>query len=139
MLSRYSPFVTARQGAKARMVVPVSTDGDTLVDTVAFADVVAVAEVLKVPLGYMRHADWEGAWRPMPPDGALSALVRVEGGTVRWRDDGVEPDVLNGMPMYDGDPLQYDLTTQSLWFFPVDGAAVLHVSFYGAPYETEGA
>lgn len=138
MLSRHSAFVTVSQGAKARMAVPVSSDGDHLVDGVAYADVVVVADAPRVPLGYMRHADWTGAWRPVPPDGALSALVRVEGGTVRWRDDGTEPDETHGMPMYDGDPLQYDLTTQALWFFPVDGAAVLHVSFYGAPYETEG-
>lgn len=120
------------------MAVPISSDGDSLVDGVAYADVVALADVPKIPLGYMRHATWSGVWRPEPPDGALSALVRVEGGTVRWRDDGVEPDLVNGMPMYDGDPLQYDLTTQALWFFALDPAVVLHVAFYGAPYETEG-
>lgn len=120
------------------MVVPVSRDSDNVVDSVAYAEVVAVADVPRVPLGYDRHADWDGPWRPVPPEGATSALVRVEGGTVRWRDDGVEPTMEDGMPFLDGESLNYDLTTQSLWFFPVDEDVVMHVAFYGFPYETEG-
>lgn len=138
MLSRYSPYVTISQGARARMPVQVSRDGDNLVDGVAYADVVVCAPLPTVPLGYLKHGEWSGAWLPAPPEGAASALVRVEGGTVRWRDDGQEPTETDGMPLYDGDPMTYDLTTQSLWFYPVDETAVLHVSFYGYPYETEG-
>lgn len=139
MLSPRSPFVTRRQGARALMGVPISSDDDSLVDGIAYAEVVACAPIQQVPLGYVRHHDWDGPWRPVPPDGASSALVRVEGGTCRWRDDGVEPTHEEGMPLYDGDPLAYDLTTQHLWFFPVDDGVILHVSFYGFPYETEGS
>jgi len=138
MLSPRSPFVTRKQGARALMPVPISSDEDNMVDGLAYAEVFAMAETPRVPLGYVRHDTWDGVWRPVPPDGATSALVRVEGGTVRWRDDSVEPTDTQGMPLYDGEPMTYDLTTQTLWFHAVEPGAILHVAFYGYPSEDEG-
>lgn len=59
------------------------------------------------------------------------AYVQVEGGQVRYRDDGVNPATGVGMLLIDGAVLEYAGDMSALTFITESGAPKLNVSYYG--------
>jgi hypothetical protein len=65
------------------------------------------------------------------PSGADRAVVIVEGGPVRWRDDGTMPTASVGMPLKDGDGMNFDGDLTALRFIRSGATdAVVHISYY---------
>lgn len=93
------------------------------------------------PLHYVRFALKLGDAVPLPElEEALSAgysigftLIRVRGGDVAWRDDGLAPTVDEGMPVGHGGEEPYDGDPSNLCFIALSGAPVLHVTYYARP------
>ena len=58
------------------------------------------------------------------------ALIVPEGGDVRWRDDGVDPDHDLGMPLAEGAAFQYDGDLSAIRFIGLTAGVKLNVAFY---------
>jgi hypothetical protein len=58
------------------------------------------------------------------------AYVQVEGGQVRYRDDGTNPTAAVGMLLVDGAFLEYAGDLSALTFLTESGAPKLNVSYY---------
>lgn len=58
------------------------------------------------------------------------ALIKVEGQSVRWRDDGVDPTTTDGMLIDVGDEFWYTGQVRALRFIETAASAVLHVNLY---------
>lgn len=58
------------------------------------------------------------------------AYVQVEGGQVRYRDDGVNPTAAVGMLLVDGAVLEYAGDLSTLKFITESGTPKLNVSYY---------
>ena len=58
------------------------------------------------------------------------AYVQVEGGQVRYRDDGVDPTAAIGMLLLDGAVLEYAGDLSALTFIEESGTPKLNVSYY---------
>lgn len=65
---------------------------------------------------------------PNPPS---YAIIRVEGGDVRYRDDGTDPTSSAGMLLKDLESLEYSGDFSAIKFIAVAGSPTLHVAFYG--------
>ena len=65
-----------------------------------------------------------------PPSYTKVAYVQVEGGQVRYRDDGVDPTAAIGMLLQDGAVLEYASGLSALTFITESGAPKLNVSYY---------
>lgn len=59
------------------------------------------------------------------------ALVRVEGASVRYRDDGTAPTASVGMNLNIGDVLKFDGDLTKLRFIQQSATATLNVIYYG--------
>src|SRR3990172_12635031 len=97
------------------------------------ADVALVSEANLVPLGYQQiaTATLGAATKWTVPDGAVLALIVVEGGqAVRWTDDDSDPSSTVGMPIADGGSLPYSGDLSAIKFIRVAAGAILNVSFY---------
>ena len=89
-------------------------------------------------IGYQQVTSLSSAANLTPPStdptGLLCkptfALITPEGQTVRWRDDGVNPTALVGMPLAAGVTLQYDGDLSRIRFIEVASGAKLNVSYY---------
>jgi hypothetical protein len=65
------------------------------------------------------------------PDRANLVVLRVEGSTVRYRDDGVAPTAGVGQPIFTTDrPLVYVGNLSAIQFIAASGSPTLDVSFY---------
>lgn len=69
-----------------------------------------------------------------PP--ATVAVIIPEGQTVRWRDDGVSPTALVGMPLLANDALVYEGDLASIKFIQTVSGAALNVSYYATSTPT---
>lgn len=65
------------------------------------------------------------------PADAVMALMTVEGGDVRFRDDGVDPASAIGMRVEKNGILKYDADPAALKFIAVSSAAKVNLTFYG--------
>jgi hypothetical protein len=63
----------------------------------------------------------------------VTALVRIEGGSLRWRDDGTAPTATDGILMNDGEALVFDGDLSALQFIRLGTTTiVVHTIYYGA-------
>lgn len=60
----------------------------------------------------------------------ITAIIRCEGQSIRWRDDGTNPTASVGMPLNVGDVLEYDGDLKSIKFIQQSASAKLNVSYY---------
>lgn len=81
-------------------------------------------------LGYQQITSLGTATGMLVPAGASMVLVVVEGGSVRWRDDGVDPTASVGMPVYAGASMNYEGPLSQLKFISSSGAPVINVTYY---------
>ena len=58
-------------------------------------------------------------------------LLMIEGGDVRFRDDGIDPTASSGMRVDKGGTLKYDADPSALRFIAVSAPATVNVTFYG--------
>jgi hypothetical protein len=58
------------------------------------------------------------------------AIITPETQGVRWRDDGVAPTALIGMPLAAGVTLQYDGDLTKIFFFEQAASARLNITYY---------
>lgn len=58
------------------------------------------------------------------------AIIVSEVQDVRWRDDGVAPTSMVGMPLAKGTTLQYDGDIGKIQFIGQVGGAILNISYY---------
>ncbi len=65
------------------------------------------------------------------PDGTTFTLITVEGGDVRFRDDGVNPTSSIGMVVKKDGVVKYDADPAVLKAINVSDAVTLNVTFYG--------
>lgn len=65
------------------------------------------------------------------PDGATMVVMKVEGGGMRYRDDGVSPTATVGMPLASGEAVTYDATLNQLSLIAQDDGAICNITFYG--------
>lgn len=85
-----------------------------------------------VPKGSQRLTGLAVAKGLTVPPGANYAIIRADGGDVRYRDDGSTPTTTQGMPLYEGEVLEYDspIGIAALKFASTAGS--VEVLYYGA-------
>ena len=66
----------------------------------------------------------------LPAAGASYALIKAEGQTVRWRDDGTNPTTTDGILLDIGDEMWYTGELTKIKFIETTAAGTLHVSYY---------
>jgi hypothetical protein len=81
-------------------------------------------------LGYQQITDLDSAVN-LSPGSATLALIQAETKSVRWRDDGVAPDVNTGMLLATGSVMEYDGNLSAIQFIETDASATLNISYYG--------
>lgn len=64
------------------------------------------------------------------PANAAAALIRASGKSVRWRDDGTDPDASTGMLLEIGEVLCYGGDLSAIKFIETAASAALSVAFY---------
>jgi len=84
------------------------------------------------PLGYEQilSATLVAPTQLNKPSYTKVAYVQVEGGQVRYRDDGVNPTAAVGMLLVDGAVLEYAGNLSTLTFITESGTPKLNVSYY---------
>lgn len=84
------------------------------------------------PLGYEQvlTATLAAATQLNKPAYTKVAYVQVEGGQVRYRDDGTDPSAAVGMLLVDGAVLEYAGNLSTLKFITESGTPKLNVSYY---------
>lgn len=84
-------------------------------------------------LGYSKLSVSDSAVGINAPSGANKALIIIEGGAVRFRDDGTDPTNTDGLPLFQNQSITIE-TTQiiSAMKFIKSGSndATLHINFY---------
>ncbi len=87
------------------------------------------APVTYTPLGYAQAVLGVGVVNlPSIPANATMALISCTSVTVRWRDDGTDPDATHGMPLLAGQEFQYSGNLGAIRF--IGNGATLDVSYY---------
>lgn len=81
-------------------------------------------------LGYQQITDLDDAVS-LSPGSAILALIQAETKTVRWRDDGVAPDVNTGMLLTVNAVMEYDGDLGAIQFIETDASAKLNITYYG--------
>lgn len=69
---------------------------------------------------------------PAAPPGTIVALMKVEGAPVRYRDDGVDPTQVVGMPLTVGESLVYDAVMLDMRLIGQQPNAIVNIAYYGA-------
>ncbi|MEG5263242.1 hypothetical protein TRP66_02935 [Pseudomonas sp. JDS28PS106] len=69
---------------------------------------------------------------PVAPEGTIVALMKVEGASVRYRDDGVNPTQAVGMPLSVGESLVYDAVMLDMRLIAQQAGAIVNIAYYGA-------
>lgn len=105
------------------------SDG-TLHDAPELALAYAISKIKS--LGYVQVVLDAAVHIPVIPDGATLALVRVEGQSIRYRDDGVDPTASVGMPLDPGEALSYDAEMAMIRVIAQADGAILNITFYGS-------
>lgn len=84
------------------------------------------------PLGFeeVPNATLAAPTKLNPPSHTKVAYIQIEGGAVRYRDDGTDPAVGTGMLLQDGAVLEYSSDLSALTFIEESGAPKLNVSYY---------
>lgn len=87
-----------------------------------------------IPCGYQKITALnavKGLTAPTTKGPVHAALLRTEGQSVRWRDDGTDPDATNGTLVQPTDPpFEYTGDLSAIKFFEVAASATLHVHYY---------
>lgn len=83
------------------------------------------------PLGYQQITSLAVSTALTVPADAKIAVVIAEGNSVRWRDDGVAPTALIGMPLPIASILNYDGDLDAIRFIQTAATASINVSYYG--------
>lgn len=65
------------------------------------------------------------------PSDTIMTLITIDGGDIRFRDDGVNPTASVGMKVDKGGVIKYDADPSTLKFINVSAAASVNVTFYG--------
>lgn len=81
------------------------------------------------PLGYQQITGLGTAKALTVPSGATLAVISVEGGSVRYRDDGTDPTTTIGMPLPEAG-ITYTGSLAAIKFIQAAGTAVLNVLYY---------
>ena len=82
------------------------------------------------PLGYEKITGLSSPKSLNAPSGARFAIIAVDGNTVRYRDDGVDPTATEGMPLGAGVMLTYEGILTAIRFIEIAASATLYVSYY---------
>lgn len=96
-------------------------------DNQGHAFVVAPSDV---PRGYQKLTSLATAVGLTVPDGASHALIQAEGKAVRWRDDGTDPTVADGLSIATDTIFSYHGALARIRFIETAATATLHVAFY---------
>ncbi len=88
------------------------------------------------PCGYQQIASATlaaatGLTAPTPPRVTV-AMIQAEGGNLRWRDDGTDPDANTGMLLLEGDTLPYMGDLAAIKLIRVAAGALANVAYYRA-------
>lgn len=83
-----------------------------------------------VPSGYQRITNLATAVGLTVPEGARHALIQAEGKSVRWRDDGTDPTVADGLLIATDTIFSYHGALTRIRFIETAASATLHVAFY---------
>lgn len=93
--------------------------------------------VSALPAGYQQItglAAVQGLTAPTTRGEVNAAIIRPSSGTVRWRDDGTNPDATHGMVLASTDsPLEYTGDLSAIKFIEVVATAILEVFYYQIP------
>lgn len=90
-----------------------------------------IDDVPLVPKGYQKITGLGTVKSLTVPAGAVYAEISVETQDVRWRDDGINPTVTDGMPLVAGQSMEYDADLEAIKFIETAASAVIHVAYYG--------
>lgn len=69
------------------------------------------------------------------PANSFSAYIQIEGGDIRWRDDGVNPSNTDGHLLNDGHAFYYDKELLKFRLIEISGSPIAHVTFYPQPVD----
>jgi len=69
---------------------------------------------------------------PDPPAGTIVALIKIEGAPARYRDDGDDPTVSEGMPIAVGESLVYDALMIDMRLIGQTDGSKVNVAYYGS-------
>lgn len=83
-------------------------------------------------LGYEKITDLASIKGMTVPVGAVLAVVRAESVGVRYRDDGVDPSADDGMPLSEGETIQFYGSLEAIRFAQRASGAILDILYYGA-------
>lgn len=88
-----------------------------------------------IPLGYQQiaAATLATAQTLTVPDRSQVAVMKVEAGALRWRDDGTSPTDAIGMLEADGAKFFYCGDLSAFEAIRVDATTILNVSYYRGP------
>lgn len=64
------------------------------------------------------------------PAHTKAAYIQVEGGDIRWRDDGTDPTNAIGTLVTDGNMIKYNGKLSAIKFIKASGTPKLNVTFY---------
>jgi len=64
------------------------------------------------------------------PTGAKYAIVQAQGGTIRWRSDGVAPTITSGQRIADGAQVRFTSNLRQLQFIEETAGLTLIVTYY---------
>lgn len=81
-------------------------------------------------LGYQQITSLGTAVGMAVPAGATMVLIVVEGGSVRWRDDNVDPTAAVGMPIFSGASMNYEGPLSQLKFISSGGTPAVNITYY---------
>lgn len=82
------------------------------------------------PLAYQQINSLNSVTGLTVPAGARTAMIRVSGQAVRFRDDGTNPTPTVGVPLEDGDMLTYEGNLTAIRFIEQTSAAALDIAYY---------
>lgn len=89
------------------------------------------------PLGYVQIANAglvaaAAITLPASPSGMLPlfAIIQSNGGTIRWRDDGVDPDASTGMLIPSGGELLYSGELDKIRLIESTGTPIADIAIY---------
>lgn len=88
---------------------------------------------LPIPYGHQQipSLSTSAAQTLTPPAGARIALIQVEGGDLRWRDDATSPTSNVGMRLYNGDTLPYTGLLSAIQLIAVSAGVIVNINYYG--------
>lgn len=89
-----------------------------------------VVDAKLAPKGYQQISDLSSAVKLTPPTGARVALVQALTQSVRWLDDGNDPDASTGMVLAAGTDMLYTGNLAVITFIEIAGGAELNVTYY---------